>query len=64
MEWFVAKAWNIGVLCQRGKDTTEALQFMKIAQSILQRSESLVEKLGNGLNQQYQELLRTSANST
>ncbi|KAG2766687.1 hypothetical protein PC129_g88 [Phytophthora cactorum] len=63
MEWFVAKAWNIGVLCYRGNDTAEALQFLKTAQTILQRSEPLVEKLGNGLNQQFQELLRTSANS-
>ncbi|KAF1777176.1 hypothetical protein GQ600_27694 [Phytophthora cactorum] len=80
MEWFVAKAWNIGVLCYRGNDTAEALQFLKTAQTILppiaiqyvlfmrligsiERSEPLVEKLGNGLNQQFQELLRTSANS-
>ncbi|CAH0477099.1 unnamed protein product [Peronospora belbahrii] len=64
MEWFVAKAWNIGVLCHRGSDTEDALKFMKIAQDVMQRSESLVEKLGNGLNHQYQELLRMRASST
>ncbi|CAI5704950.1 unnamed protein product [Peronospora effusa] len=64
MEWFVAKAWNIGVLCHRGNDTEEALKFMKIAQDVMQQSESLVEKLGNGLNYQYQELLRMRTSST
>ncbi|ETI43583.1 hypothetical protein, variant 1 [Phytophthora nicotianae P10297] len=84
MEWFVAKAWNIGVLYHRGNDNEEALKFMKIAQMILrrwhsrflvysrrlthaycsiERSEPLVERLGNELNQQYQELLRKSTKS-
>ncbi|CAI5729322.1 unnamed protein product [Peronospora destructor] len=64
MEWFVAKAWNIGVLCHRGNDTKEALKFMKIAQDVMQHSESLVEKLGNRLNYQYQELLRMRTSLT
>ncbi|KAG7393701.1 hypothetical protein PHYPSEUDO_004464 [Phytophthora pseudosyringae] len=63
MEWFVAKAWNIGVLCHRGNHTEEALQFMKTAQVIMHHSQQLMETLGGGLDQQYQEILRMSVNS-
>ncbi|KAG6609780.1 Tetratricopeptide-like helical [Phytophthora cinnamomi] len=60
IEWFVAKAWNTGVLCQRSNDIDGALKFMKVAQAIMQQSEPLVAKLGNSLDEQYQALLRTS----
>ncbi|KAE9116431.1 hypothetical protein PF010_g8960 [Phytophthora fragariae] len=61
MEWFVAKAWNTGVICQRSNDIDGALKFMKIAQAIMQHSASLVAKLGDSLDEQYQALLRMSA---
>ncbi|KAI9907520.1 hypothetical protein PsorP6_003877 [Peronosclerospora sorghi] len=37
VEWFVAKAWNIGVLCHREKDAEEAQKFMKIAQDVMRK---------------------------
>ncbi|KAL7693240.1 putative tetratricopeptide-like helical domain superfamily [Plasmopara halstedii] len=63
MEWFAVKAWNIGVLCQRSNNTKEALRFMTVAQSILRRSDTLVEKLGDEMSRQYQALLGVSTNS-
>ncbi|KAH7479482.1 uncharacterized protein KRP23_6272 [Phytophthora ramorum] len=61
MEWFVVKAWNIGVSCHRSNDAEGALRFTRTAQTIMQHSESLVGRLGNNLDAQYQTMLRMSS---
>ncbi|KAG1700292.1 hypothetical protein DVH05_012094 [Phytophthora capsici] len=64
LEWFVVKAWNTGILCYRANDTKGALHFMKLAQIIMHHNKPLVDKMGNMLDQQYQDLLRLSVSST
>ncbi|GAB9469195.1 hypothetical protein Gpo141_00006481, partial [Globisporangium polare] len=61
VEWLVAKSWNIGIHHHRYQEYDEARKFMDAALHILERCNSLAERMRTGLQAQYQQFLTSVA---